>query len=440
MGSGGSKQCQELADAVKALGPNAEKKIRLSLIGSENSQDQPISVAILKSVFPIWSESVAQSVAAGALSITDTNVTPMEAWIILLHTMAMRSAGDRQSAYFHLASGGKDSLTHEGLKHFLTVTAEAAFHTDAKLGGNVEKSNPNASPVTDEFITSLLGNLLNPVCVDAFALWVHRNTTVSLLFEYGIRYYLILNTCGDLLMSTVYTSQSIKPTPRTLTGFGKSRSKLLTREAMWCLNAHLPHECTSEWAMIYDSESMGKAFAQFMAHSYNKGALLVIFKDTEGHVFGGFVTESLILNSTWYGTSDCFLFTLRPTVNVYHTTGYNTNYVYLNKGVKTLPNGFGMGGQIENYFGLWINPDLESGHSKAHPACSTYGSPRLSLNEVFSIDCCEVWRVGPVPEREEVRPKASALADGEAMAFMEMAGKTFVTKEMGINDNKQEEK
>lgn len=38
----------------------------------------------------------------------------------------------------------------------------------------------------------------------------------------------------------------------------------------------------------------------------------------------------------------------------------------------------GMGGQIENYFGLWIASDFEHGHSKAHPLCSTFGSPRLS--------------------------------------------------------------
>ncbi|KNC71377.1 hypothetical protein SARC_16084, partial [Sphaeroforma arctica JP610] len=71
----------------------------------------------------------------------------------------------------------------------------------------------------------------------------------------------------------------------------------------------------------------------------------------------------------------------------------------------------GMGGQIESYFGMWVNPDLESGHSKAHPTCSTYGSPRLSKMEDYKIDYCEVWRVGPIPEREEVRKGAGALAD-----------------------------
>ena len=39
------------------------------------------------------------------------------------------------------------------------------------------------------------------------------------------------------------------------------------------------------------------------------------------------------------GSSSCFLFTLKPDLGVYTATGYNQNFMYLNQGVQTLPNG-----------------------------------------------------------------------------------------------------
>lgn len=53
----------------------------------------------------------------------------------------------------------------------------------------------------------------------------------------------------------------------------------------------------------------------------------------------------------------------------------------------------GMGGQME-YFGLWLSADYGTGHSKARPMCSTYGSPTLSSREEFEVDILEVWGVG----------------------------------------------
>ncbi len=50
------------------------------------------------------------------------------------------------------------------------------------------------------------------------------------------------------------------------------------------------------------------------------------------------------------------------------------------------------------YFGLWLSADYGSGHSKARPKCSTYGSPVLASREEFEVDTLEVWGVGtPAP-------------------------------------------
>ena len=61
-----------------------------------------------------------------------------------------------------------------------------------------------------------------------------------------------------------------------------------------------------------------------------------------------------------------------------------------------------MGGQ-HGYFGLWLDSNFGSGHSRARPKCTTYGSPQLSGQEDFSLDSMEVWAVGKPPEPEVVR-------------------------------------
>ena len=62
-----------------------------------------------------------------------------------------------------------------------------------------------------------------------------------------------------------------------------------------------------------------------------------------------------------------------------------------------------MGGQHE-YFGLWLDHDYGSGHSKAHPRSTTYNSPQLSKEEEFKIAKLEVWAVGlPVESQARIR-------------------------------------
>ena len=60
----------------------------------------------------------------------------------------------------------------------------------------------------------------------------------------------------------------------------------------------------------------------------------------------------------------------------------------------------GMGGQFD-YFGFWVDHTFSSGHSKAEPRCTTYGSPQLSKSPEFEVDILEVWVVGPQRKKED---------------------------------------
>jgi hypothetical protein len=67
------------------------------------------------------------------------------------------------------------------------------------------------------------------------------------------------------------------------------------------------------------------------------------------------------LGPRFFGDNTCFLFNLRPRMYVYESSPFNDHFLYMNTKQKTMPNGLGMGGQLE-YFGMWI--DAEYGKAR----------------------------------------------------------------------------
>jgi len=96
------------------------------------------------------------------------------------------------------------------------------------------------------------------------------------------------------------------------------------------------------------------------------GPCIIVVRDKDGHVFGGFASQSWHLSPKFYGiargslvrgqhslfslSSDdscraflgderCFLFSVRPKLMLYLAVGGNDNFQYLNINTETLPNG-----------------------------------------------------------------------------------------------------
>lgn len=215
--------------------------------------------------------------------------------------------------------------------------------------------------------------------------------------------------------------------------------------AMTFLNFNLPKDLQTEWRLVFSNNVYGDSFTQLVSHILNKGPSLLIIKDKTGHVFGGYASEKWQLNSKFFGTADSFLFTLAPQYGIYTTTSYNSNYMYLNQGQQTLPNGLGMGGQFD-YFGLWIDQSFNYGHSKAQPRCTTYASPQLSGTVEFEVVALEVWEVGPEPkadsddEEDCGQDKKKSILDGnaEARAMLSLIGKERVSEGYRDEDDDME--
>ncbi|KAJ1828896.1 hypothetical protein LPJ70_007163, partial [Coemansia sp. RSA 2708] len=123
---------------------------------------------------------------------------------------------------------------------------------------------------------------------------------------------------------------------------------------------------------------------------------------------------------------------LPPGPVVYRTTGFNDHYQYFNYATKMLPNGFGVGGQLE-HFGLWIDSGFTNGHSNA---AATFDSQPLSTHTEFTIDAIEAWLVRPTQrldsDDEEGAQKSAVESNPEAAAMLEMANRTMYSKQLPL--------
>jgi len=225
----------------------------------------------------------------------------------------------------------------------------------------------------------------------------------------------VLNHCFQL---------NLRPPPKLLPTFEPKGDSTLSLLHVLFLNSYLPHEKRNLWRPLFNSDVHGESFAKFTGSIMNQGPSIIIVWDDSGNIFGGYASDSWKMGPKFYGKADSFLFHLHPKMNIYDSTPFNTNYQYFNLKQKTMPNGLGMGGQLE-YFGFWI--DSEFGLVKTSPTCSTYHSAPLGQPE-GKIVKLEVIGIGELDEEDMEAGRSVLDLDPEAQAVLEMMGKTFHSK------------
>ncbi|XP_067942260.1 MTOR-associated protein MEAK7-like [Watersipora subatra] len=214
---------------------------------------------------------------------------------------------------------------------------------------------------------------------------------------------------------------------------GCEHLSLLTPMRILAINQAIPYKLREKWTLLFDSRKHGESFTTLLRRVRGQKNTVLVVRDTDGNVFGGFSTAPWNNNAAFQGSVDNFLFSVAPLQKIYRTTGINENYFYLNTGQETFPNGLGMGGQI-NYFALWLDCEYGQGHSMAKPLSTTYHSPTLSKEPQFRYTDMEVWRVSNIQEdieeaeaREGQRVKEGAASildsDAGATAILDLIGK-----------------
>ena len=197
------------------------------------------------------------------------------------------------------------------------------------------------------------------------------------------------------------------------------RSKLLKDEHLWVLSPYLPENCLRKpWKRLFCSIRHGQSFAAFMSRMVFKGPTVFVIKDSGGHVFGGFAPVSWHKSNQFYGSSRAFLFSLAPKMRVFATSGYNNNYMWMSTNLTSCNNGLGMGGQ-KDFWGIFVDTNLEKGECRA--PCSTFDKsmPCLSSEVTFEVAQVEVWGCIPGYVADEKELEAAGVKRKVAKTFEE---------------------
>ncbi|KAF4322780.1 hypothetical protein BBO99_00001395 [Phytophthora kernoviae] len=112
---------------------------------------------------------------------------------------------------------------------------------------------------------------------------------------------------------------------------------------------------------------------------------LLVVKDSEGNVFGGFASDEWHHAFHYYGTGESFLFTFASP----NAAGGFVKYQWSRKNSYFMlcsEDSLIMGGG--GNFGLFLDSDLSSGSSGA---CETFNSPPLTMSQEFACVHVELW-------------------------------------------------
>ncbi|XP_030437501.1 MTOR-associated protein MEAK7 isoform X1 [Gopherus evgoodei] len=359
-----------------------------------------------------------------------------EQFIVFMSALLKGNVEEKCSIIMRMISSIEGPVKGKQIQEFTEDLITSVVHVlrsrNLLKGWNLEMTQDPASGVktlASQLLSELKledgKKLVGPSLMDAMCdqstieNWVFQVPQISTFLNVIIRQgLLVLHSLPD------QANDLVKLVPKCKGIKGRGFVSLLDIPSIIYINSHLPSELQHKWRLLFSSRVHGESFSQLCGQIINQGPCILVLKDLDGYIFGGFASDSWEVKPQFQGDNRCFLFSVSPSLMVYTYTGYNDHYMYLNHGQQTIPNGLGMGGQ-HDYFGLWIDSNYGKGHSRAKPTCTTYNSPQLSANENFTLDAMEVWAVGDLPEGAVIKGKKSILnTDPEAQALLEMTGKS----------------
>ena len=110
---------------------------------------------------------------------------------------------------------------------------------------------------------------------------------------------------------------------------------------------------------------------------------ILVLKDEDGNIFGGYASEEWSPKYTFYGTGECFLFTYykENRINIFSSTGQNDHYMYGDDEQICM-------GCSDDYFSLSLRNNFLDGYSKS---TKTYNNESLNNKDKFTIVKLELW-------------------------------------------------
>ncbi|KAI8047610.1 TLD-domain-containing protein [Thamnidium elegans] len=142
---------------------------------------------------------------------------------------------------------------------------------------------------------------------------------------------------------------------------------------------------SSKWSLVYSLDQHGASLSTlYNRTSQNRGPCLLVIQDSNDEIFGAYLSEGVHMDTSCYGTGECFLWKQNKTtkmVIVYPWTMINDYLVYSNGDF------FAVGGG-QGKFGLWLHSDLTHGYTES---CGTFNNPSLTIDSSFECVALEIW-------------------------------------------------
>ena len=161
-------------------------------------------------------------------------------------------------------------------------------------------------------------------------------------------------------------------------------SDILNTNQLKELHSRLPsYHQYSNLYRIFSISVDGSSFKTLYNKCEGINNSVLVVKDDEGNIFGGYASEEYSPNSKFCGTGECFLFTFfkENKIHIYCSTGINDHYIYCDDEQICF-------GCSDDYFSLSLRNNLLDGYSKK---TQTYNNEPLNNRDKFIIVKLEVW-------------------------------------------------
>ncbi|XP_036397379.1 oxidation resistance protein 1 isoform X2 [Megalops cyprinoides] len=161
------------------------------------------------------------------------------------------------------------------------------------------------------------------------------------------------------------------------------QSRILEAEHVREISSELPPRTVGHaWHLSYSTSRHGSSLKSlYRKLAGTESPVLIVIKDSQGQVFGSFLSHPLRPSETFYGTGETFLFMLHPRFKCFRWTGENSFFI------KGDLDSFAIGGG-SGHFGLWLDEALYLGRSSP---CHTFSNCCLSETDDFRVMEMEVW-------------------------------------------------
>eukprot|EP00127_Corallochytrium_limacisporum_P007215 Clim_evm88s243 gene=Clim_evmTU88s243 len=188
-------------------------------------------------------------------------------------------------------------------------------------------------------------------------------------------------------------------TPPVIVG----ESRLVSDTEARILMRSVPYQYRNySWSLLFATWQDGVSMSTFYRRmaDYEEGPIFLVVGDEKGHVFGGYGSEPFRVSDRCLGNGECFLFSVRPKLAVYHWTRKNDYFmfggnssIFMGCGDGIFSNRHARSGLA--HFGIWLDEYFDHGHSSYS---RTFNNPSLAATEEFRAKTTEVWGLIEVEE------------------------------------------